>query len=58
VVVMARTASGVFITRRFNSTGGNIENVRCAGGEKGHQLDDGFGGDRQHQAVLMSVASV
>ena len=24
-----------------------------AGGEEGHQLDDGFGGDRQHQAVLV-----
>ena len=24
-----------------------------AGGEKGHQLHDGFGGDRQHQAMLM-----
>ncbi len=24
-----------------------------AGRDKGHQLDDGFGGDRQHQAVLM-----
>ena len=51
---IARTASGVFIARSISSTGANIQKVtNSAGGEKRHQLDDGFGGDRQHQAVLV-----
>ena len=51
---MARTASGVFIARSISSTGLNIQNVTNApAASKGHQLDDGFGRDRQHQAVLV-----
>jgi len=43
----------VFIARSISSTGENIQNVTKRRRDEAHQLDDGFGGDRQHQPMLM-----
>ena len=54
VWLIARTASGVFIARSISSTGVNIQKVtKAPTARKATSLTMDFGGDRQHQAVLV-----